>query len=72
MLYVTFHKSDGCVESHSDESDESVTIGPFEWVELTYDRLRIAPNGDVIAFYTCCWLREEDGKHYSDVVIASP
>jgi hypothetical protein len=53
-MHVRFERSDGTLE-RIDEGDlpnvsEQVIVGPFEWVQLTYEELRVAPDGDVIAY----------------------
>lgn len=56
-MHVRFERSDGMLE-HIDNSGETrevtqyIVLGPFEWVQMTYGELRIAPDGDVLAFVT--------------------
>lgn len=55
-LYVRFERPSDCAEwdeipasATESEAPEQLTIGPFEWVQLTYNELRIAPEGDWVA-----------------------
>lgn len=50
-------------------------FGPFEWVQLTYEGLRVSPDGEHIAYYAdgewviaVEWAESEET--YSDIVIA--
>ena len=42
-----------------------------EWFQLTYESLRIAPEGDFIATYQAdgAWMLHDTGSQYSDVTI---
>lgn len=55
--------------------NETEIFGPFEWVQLTYESLRIAPDGEEIAHYDGVWFvvkkwRTHTSFAFSDVVIA--
>ena len=62
MLYVEFFRAD--------DAEEAVQIGPVAWVQLTYEHLRAAPEGEHIAHYEDGeWVYQ--GKRYSDVGIGT-
>jgi hypothetical protein len=48
-------------------------LGPYEWVQLTYESLRASPDGDVIAFLgedSHRWyVMGPDYRTWADVVI---
>lgn len=47
------------------------TLGPFEWVQLTYELLRVSPDGEELAHYADeGWRLGDDDTAYSDVIIA--
>ena len=50
--------------------DEILDIGTFDYVQLTYETLRVGPKDDEIAYFDCekeKWIY--DGKDYSDISI---
>ena len=56
LYYVTFTASDAMFDEHGPlhgrEQIDSLTLGPFpSYVELTYEFLRVGPNGDNIAAF---------------------
>lgn len=66
-FYVTFTSSDTAIENGCTEGE--VRLGPFdEFVQLTYEHLRVGPEGDFIAHYSDVWYIEGYGN-YSDVVV---
>lgn len=52
------------------EVPEMVTLGPFEYVELAYDLLRVSPEGDGIGYFSKggWWLRD-DGHPFSELSV---
>lgn len=66
-------------------TDEILMFGPFDFVQLTYELLRVGPDGDDIAVINedNDWILQPDqlarerypyleahaGKHFSDVII---
>lgn len=52
-IFVTFEASLTLYESglRKDSEPEAVTVGPFNWVQLTYAQLRFSPDGDHLAAY---------------------
>jgi hypothetical protein len=42
-LYLTF--------SRGRDDKEGPILGPFDWVQLTYDEIRVSPNGDPVALF---------------------
>jgi hypothetical protein len=47
---------------------ETVTRGPFEYVEITYDLLRVSPDGDTIGgFRDGFWWLDGDSIPFSDL-----
>lgn len=56
---------------HTDETRE---LGGFDYVELTYNSIRIAPDGRCIANYDKeldWWVLDADSSQWSDVIIYS-
>ncbi len=53
MLHVRFERSDGVVEKFDEDVvqllSREIVIGPFEWVQMTYNELRVSPDGDTLA-----------------------
>ena len=53
-MHVRLERSDGILEgipsSDLPNISTQITVGPWEWVQLTYGELRVAPEGDVIAY----------------------
>lgn len=56
--------------------DEAVgpTLGPYTWVQITYEHLRVSPDGDIVASFNPDlddWFLENDptGEPWSDFVI---
>lgn len=50
-------------------------IGPYEWIQLTYDTLRVSPDGEEIMKY-CSesdslsgWYLYQDKSFWTDVII---
>jgi hypothetical protein len=70
VFQVYFQKSDACAETHPGEPDTE-TVGPFEYVQVTYELLRSGPEDSDLAKFDseCCWLTVS-GNHYSDFVVA--
>lgn len=44
-------------------------LGPFPFVQLTYEALRVGPEGDDLAFYDGHVWKLKDGTVWTDVVI---
>ncbi len=62
MMYVHFIDMAGGYERD--------TVGPFEYTQLTYDELRVSPDGDVIArYHDGYWYPTYGGVTYTDIVI---
>lgn len=59
-----------CPQCNSDSGPTIITLGPFEWVELTYRALRVSPEGTTIAFMNeqGVWESSADGRHFSDLL----
>lgn len=73
-IRIRFEKSEICVEAHPAEGNRDRTVDydttDGSWAQLTYDSLR-TQDGAILA-YICpdgCWLTEDDGRHWSDVII---
>ena len=53
-MHVRFERSDGILELVPEGDlpniSEQVILGPFEWVQLTYEEFRVSPEGDVLAY----------------------
>jgi hypothetical protein len=54
-IKLTFSVSPALTEVEEPDVDlskqpEEITLGPFEFVQLTYEGLRVGPNGEHIAF----------------------
>lgn len=56
---------------HIPEGRMSEDLGPVEWVQLTYDELRVSPDGESYAIYHdgYWWPVNEPEVPYTDVVI---
>lgn len=53
---------------HTDEQRD--IVGPFEWVQLTHEILRMSPDGDEIAHnINGDWILVEDGSVWTDIII---
>lgn len=52
-VFVTFEATMSLYESgyRKESEPEAVTVGPFNWVQLTYELLRYAPDGASMADY---------------------
>lgn len=51
-------------------TDQTRTLGPFDFVQLTYTALRVGPDGDEVADNRDGrWVLLEDGSSWSDVVV---
>lgn len=71
-----------CIQLEFSAKDlEPVRLGPYEWVQLTYNDLRISPDGDIIAWCNYSgglWkvldevLPEGKPDTWSDIIIISP
>lgn len=51
-----------------------ITLGPYEYVEFTYEGLRVGPHGDHIGHYNAhdgCWKLEDMPTPFSDLDIFS-
>lgn len=60
--YIRFERS------KSDEVSE--VYGPFDFVQLTYELLRVGPDGDEFAHYSNGWWQViADQSEWSDVII---
>ncbi len=74
MTTVRLFRSDGMQERYPEGANHSDRgLGPFEWVQLTYEELRAAPDGDRIAFFDGvqgAWITA-DGARWSDIVISA-
>ena len=59
--------------SHAiDESIGGRNEGPYEFVQVTYDQIRVSPDGDAIAFMSPSsrlWYVFGDVNPYTDVTI---
>ena len=67
-MYVNF--------SHAtDESIDGRNEGPYDFVQVTYDQIRVSPDGAAIAFMSHSsklWYFFGDGNPYTDVTIFIP
>jgi|HubBroStandDraft_4_1064222.scaffolds.fasta_scaffold878696_2 hypothetical protein len=70
---ITFERND----SHP-KGEDSLTMGPFEWIQFTYDSVRAGENGEIeLAGRTAQGLWETDGKQigtsetWSDMIISA-
>ena len=54
------------------ENRESETFGPYDFVQLTYDALRVGPDGDreLATFRDGIWTTD-DNRIWSDVIISA-
>lgn len=63
-MHVRLERSEGCLEAMPERVAvalaQQVILGPYEWVQLTYSELRVAPDGETIAHY--------DGSYWRVVV----
>lgn len=51
-------------------SEEKITLGPYEYVELTYDSLRVSPNGDWLGqIENGDWYINDHDEPFSDICI---
>lgn len=57
-------------ESHPEGPDER-TVGTFDWLQLTYQTLRLSPDGDDLANFTSdgYWELEADKSTWSDLIL---
>ncbi len=56
--------------SRGDADVEPRSFGPYPFVQLTYEGLRVGPDGDDLAFYDGgYWRLVSDDTRWSDVVI---
>lgn len=71
-MKLTLEASEACMEYRKAEpvGPESVTLGPYPWVQITYDLVRYGPDGNFteIEFYDGFWWFE--GNAFSDIIIA--
>lgn len=53
MVYVHFECSEALFENGTvpPEHVESLTIGPFDFVQMTYEWFRVGPEGDHVAVH---------------------
>lgn len=63
MMYVRFENAR--TDTISD------TLGPYPFVQLTYEALRVAPEGEPTAYMLPTGEWTFQGLHYSDVVIST-
>jgi hypothetical protein len=54
---------------HVPEGRMTDDLGPFEWVQLTYNELRVSPDGGEFAVFAFGHWRPKDGGIYTDIVI---
>ena len=62
------------IRMDSVQRDESRELGPFDYVELTYEYLRVGPDGDFIGDYDFClgfWTLNSDSSEWSDITVYS-
>ncbi len=56
MVRVDFSASEAMFECGGalcgSSQPDSLELGPFEYVQLTYETLRVGPDGELIAFFT--------------------
>ncbi len=56
MVSIRFEASEAMYEEggalFGSKQPDSLELGPFDYVQLTYDHLRVAPDGDPIGFFT--------------------
>lgn len=47
------------------------TLGPYPYVQLTYEMLTVGPDGEELAHYDGSewWLLGSERGHYSDIVV---
>lgn len=73
--YIHFQRSDALFENFNlpEDAEHDRKLGPFdEFVQLTYEGLRVGPDGDHIAYFDYtrgAWFIERDDSPWSDVVI---
>jgi hypothetical protein len=74
MMRVTFEINDVLVAENddvpNDQPQEVTALFPENWVQLTYDGLVSAPNGDYIAHFDADGWWHYDGMKFSDVIIS--
>ena len=75
MIAVEFRRSDAFMETMPKGASDSWVAGSFEWALLTYDALRVAPEGDTLAVYDAdvdAWIVTSDSSSsaWSDVVLS--
>ena len=69
---ITLGRSDALLEfwGAPDNTPEVVALGPFEYVELTYDHLRVGPEGEHIGHRDPGgngWFLNDDPVPFSDI-----
>lgn len=76
MVNLTLTRSDSLYEGRVpqekwDAVPEAVTLGPFEYVELTFQALRVGPEGEQIGEIDedCLWYLVDDPYPFSDLAI---
>jgi hypothetical protein len=78
-MKIEFRNSDAGIESGGPQENHTIQIPDAQvgrqgtWVQLTYEGLRIAPDGEHVAYFQGGFWRlaEDPTKFYSDVVIAA-
>lgn len=54
------------------ENRFSPTLGPYPFVQLTYDTVRVGENGETeLAVFKDGWWVTEDSQRWSDVIVAT-
>jgi hypothetical protein len=54
------------------EDHISPVYGPFPFVQLTYELLRVGPDGEELAYFedaNNCWRVRDSAEVYTDVII---
>mgnify|MGYP001617056115 CR=1 FL=1 len=53
------------------EDRQSKLYGPYPFVQLTYDSLRVGEDGDIfLANFVDGWWTTQDGQRWSDVIMS--
>jgi hypothetical protein len=74
-MYLHFTLSEAQADAHPDWETRELTVATAGAVQLVYHTLRDSSTSNVIATFDPAqglWAAEQDGRLYSDVVIAEP
>lgn len=69
QTFVRFEQSEACATQHLNATGTELELGPYEYVQITYDVLTLGPEA-FAWFDGNCWTTE-DGRHFSDIIVFS-